>query len=260
MSVMDSTFASHGHELACHISRPPGEVSVGPGVILCHGFPIGQLDAERSGGTFPQLMDRAASELGCVTMTFNFRGCGRSEGDFSLQGWVDDLRAAITHLMSVSEPKGVILLGTNTGGSIAVCVGADDPRVSAVGLLSPRADFDDWAQHPRRLLEHAREIGAIHDRKFPASVDEWAREFRRFRPVASARRFAPRPMLVMHGDDDDSVPVSDARQLVNAHGAAELSLLPGAGHRLRHDPRAIAVLLGWLDRMRSVQHHPSSST
>jgi two-component system response regulator DevR len=24
----------------------------------------------------------------------------------------------------------------------------------------------------------------------------------------------------------------------------------GAGHRLRHDPRAIAVLLGWLDRQR----------
>lgn len=76
--------------------------------------------------------------------------------------------------------------------------------------------------------------------------------------MASARRFAPRPMLVMHGDEDDSVPVSDARQLVNAHGDAELSVLDGAGHRLRHDPRAIAVLLGWLDRMRSVQQHPSA--
>jgi fermentation-respiration switch protein FrsA (DUF1100 family) len=258
MPGMDSTFGSNGLKLACHIGRPPGDVQSGPGIILCHGFPIGPLDAERSAGTFPQLMDRAANELGCVTMTFNFRGCGQSEGDFSLQGWVDDLRNAISHLMTVSDPSGVILLGTNTGGSIAVCVGADDPRVSALGLLSPRADFDDWAQHPRRFLEHAREIGAISDRTFPASIDEWAREFRRFRPVASARRFAPRPMLVMHGTEDDSVPVSDARQLVNGHGAAELSLLGGAGHRLRHDPRAVAVLLGWLDRMRSVQHHPSS--
>jgi putative redox protein len=46
--------------------------------------------------------------------------------------------------------------------------------------------------------------------------------------------------------------------LVNAHGDAELSLFVGAGHRLRHDPRAMAVLLGWLDRMRSVQVHPSN--
>jgi uncharacterized protein len=255
---MDSTFVSQGLELACHIGRPAGEVLAGPGVILCHGFPIGPLDAERSGVTFPELVDRTANTLGCVTMTFNFRGCGKSQGDFSLQGWVDDLRNAITHLVAVGNPSGIILVGTNTGGSIAACVGADDPRVVALGLLSPRADFDDWAEHPRRFLEHAREIGAIHDRRFPPAMDEWSREFRRFRPVASARRFAPRPMLVMHGDEDDSVPVSDARQLVNAHGDAELSLLNGAGHRLRHDPRAIAVLLGWLDRVRSLQHHPSA--
>ncbi len=135
MPGMDSTFVSNGLELAYHLGRPPGEVQSGPGVILCHGFPIGPLDAERSGGTFPQLMDRAASSLGCVTMTFNFRGCGASEGDFSLQGWVDDLRAAISHLMSVSNPDGVILIGTNTGGSIAVCVGADDPGGFGGGAL-----------------------------------------------------------------------------------------------------------------------------
>jgi putative redox protein len=258
MPGMTDTFDSNGITLACHIARPPGDIEPGPGVILCHGFPIGPLDAQRSGGTYPELMDRVARELRCVAMTFNFRGCGSSKGDFSLQGWVDDLRNAISHLMRESDPTGICLVGTNTGGSIAICVAADDPRVSAAALLSPRADFDDWGHHPRRFLEHAREIGAIHDPRFPPSTDEWAREFQRFRPVASARRFAPRPMIVMHGEDDDSVPVSDARQLVNAHGSAELSLFAGAGHRLRHDPRAVAVLLGWLDRMRSTQVHPSS--
>jgi hypothetical protein len=29
---------------------------------------------------------------------------------------------------------------------------------------------------------------------------------------------------------------------------AELRLVQAAGHRLRHDPRAIATLLGWLGR------------
>ncbi|MEA3018982.1 MAG: hypothetical protein QOI47_506, partial [Actinomycetota bacterium] len=28
----------------------------------------------------------------------------------------------------------------------------------------------------------------------------------------------------------------------------ELRIIQSAGHRLRHDPRAIAVLLGWLER------------
>lgn len=251
---MDDTFSSGAFTLACHVQHPstlPADDQAG--LILCHGFPIGPLDARRSAGTFPELVDRIAFEVGYPAMTFNFRGCGTSTGDFSLQGWVEDLRAAIEHLQRVTGVRRVVLVGTSTGGSLAVCVGADDPRVSAVALLSPRADFDDWAEHPRRFLEHAREIGAIRTPGFPRSLDDWSRAFRRFRPVTAAQRFAPRPMLVMHGDDDDSVPTTDSRQLIEAHGSAELSLIAGAGHRLRHDPRAIAILLGWLDRIRAGQ-------
>jgi uncharacterized protein len=249
---VNGTFTSGGYTLARHLVVPTGSTEPRPGVILCHGFPIGPLDARRSAGTFPQLVDRITHDLGYVGMTFNFRGAGTSGGDFSLQGWVDDLRRAIDYLIEQTSPTEVVLMGTNTGGSIAICVAADDPRVRAAALLSPRADFDDWADHPRRFLEHAREIGAIRTPGFPLSVDEWSRAFRRFRPTDAARRFAPRPLLVMHGDDDESVPTSDARQLAEAHGSAELSLLLGAGHRLRHDPRAVALLFGWLDRVRNV--------
>lgn len=250
---MDGSFQSGSFRLACHLKEPaPGTVDADPpGLILCHGFPIGPIDARRSAGTFPQLIDRIAFEVGYVALTFTFRGCGTSTGDFSLQGWIDDLRAAIDHVIRTKHVSRVVLVGTNTGGSIAICVGADDPRVHAVALLSPRADFDDWADHPRRFLDHAREIGAVRTPGFPQSMDDWSRAFRRFRPMVAAQRFAPRPMLVMHGEDDESVPTADARQLAQAHGAAELALLAGAGHRLRHDPRAIAILMGWLDRVRN---------
>lgn len=249
---MDAMFPSSGLTLACYVKEPAGRASVDtPGLILCHGFPIGPIDARRSAGTFPQLVDRIAYEAGYVAMTFNFRGCGTSTGDFSLQGWIDDLRTAVDHLCTTMGVSTTVLVGTNTGGSIAICVGADDPRVSAVAALSPRADFDDWAEHPRRFLDHARELGAIRTPGFPNSLDDWTRAFRRFRPLAAARRLAPRPLLVMHGDEDESVPTSDARQLAQAHGAAELVVLPGGGHRLRHDPRAIAILFGWLDRVRA---------
>jgi putative redox protein len=247
---VNATFESGGHTLACHLTVPVGRGDDLPGLILCHGFPIGPLDARRSAGTFPELIDRIAHEVGYAAMTFTFRGCGASTGDFSLQGWIDDLRAAIDHLIAETGVTELVLVGTNTGGSIAICVAADDPRVMGAALLSPRADFDDWANHPRRFLDHAKEIGAIRTPGFPKSFDEWSRAFRRFRPTAAAHRFAPRPLLVMHGDDDESVPPSDSRQLAQAHGAAELCLLHGAGHRLRHDPRAVAILLGWLDRVR----------
>ena len=250
---MNGSFRSGANTLARHLVVPAGRDEPCPGMILCHGFPIGPLDARRSGGTFPQLIDRVAHDLGYAAMTFNFRGTGTSTGDFSLQGWVDDLRTAIDYLIEETDPTDVVLVGTNTGGSIAICVGADDPRVRAAALLSPRADFDDWADHPRRFLEHAREIGAIRTPGFPTSVEEWGRAFRRFRPTHCARRFAPRPLLVMHGEDDERVPTTDARQLAQAHGSADLRTFEGAGHRLRHDPRAVAILLGWLDRVRNAQ-------
>jgi pimeloyl-ACP methyl ester carboxylesterase len=253
MPEMKGSFRSGQNTLSSHVKIPGGSTpGRRPAVILCHGFPIGPIDARRSAGTFPQLIDRIAHDLGYVGMTFNFRGTGESNGDFSLQGWVDDLRSAIDYIVAETSPSDVVLIGANTGGSIAICVAADDPRVSGAALLSPRADFDDWADQPRRFLEHARDIGAITTPGFPVSFEEWSRAFRRFRPIECARRFAPRPLLVMHGDDDESVPTTDARQLAAAHGSAELSLLIGAGHRLRHDPRAIAVLFGWLDRVRSV--------
>jgi putative redox protein len=66
----------------------------------------------------------------------------------------------------------------------------------------------------------------------------------------------PRPVLVVHGTDDESVPAFDGRVLADAHGRAELRLVGGASHALRHDPRAMAVLLGWLDRQRATAPVP----
>ena len=65
-----------------------------------------------------------------------------------------------------------------------------------------------------------------------------------------ASEVAPRPLLILHGSEDESVPSFDARVLADAHGDAELRIISGAAHDLRHDPRAVAILLGWLDRQR----------
>ena len=67
------------------------------------------------------------------------------------------------------------------------------PQVRGVATLGAPADFDDWASHPKRLLEHAREVGIITDPTFPADVDAWTRELRELRAVACAPKVAPAP-------------------------------------------------------------------
>lgn len=70
----------------------------------------------------------------------------------------------------------------------------------------------------------------------------------RLRAEACAVGLSDRPLLLVHGSEDELVPLLDARAIADAHGSADLRIIAGAGHDLRHDPRSIVVLLGWLDR------------
>lgn len=252
--ALDHRFGSGSLVLASHLARPPGAVSAGssrtPGVVLLHGYPSGMGGSELAAASLPELADRIANELGWVALAVAFRGCGGSEGQFALGGWLEDARSAVNHLIASERVDEVWIAGFGTGGAMAVCAAAADPRVHGVAALGAPADFEDWASQPRRLLDHSRDIGLISDAAFPPILDVWVRQLREIRASDCARLIAPRSLLLVHGSDDDVVPVFEARIISDAHGAAELRVIPGAGHGLRHDPRAVAVLLGWLDRER----------
>lgn len=220
-------------------------------MVIVHGYPAGVRGAAATADTLPELADRIAAELGWLVLVPALRGAGGSEGNFSLGGWLEDIVAAIAHLRANARPSGIWLAGFGTGGALCLSAAARDQAIKGVAVLGVPADFDDWANQPRRLLAHSRANGLIRDEDFPPSFDSWSRELRDIRADRSVAAVAPRPVLVVHGTDDESVPAFDARVVADAHGGAELRMLAGAGHALRHDPRAIAVLLGWLDRQRS---------
>src|SRR5437879_11156214 len=146
---MDETMDSDGLRLASHLARPPGFARV-PGLVLCHGFPTGPRGGDSSASTYPELAERLARETGWAALTFNFRGTGASEGDFSLDGWLSDLRHAVTLMSERSDVGGVWLAGSSTGGSLSIILAADDERVRGVATLAAPAAFSDWALHPDR--------------------------------------------------------------------------------------------------------------
>ena len=246
------SITSEGVSLAAYLARPAPSAAGGSGrhgLVLCHGFPVAPADSDTPDRGYRDLADRLASDTGWMVLTFSFRGTSESSGNFSLGGWLTDLKTATDTMLLTKGVDAVWLCGFAAGGALALCAAGEDPRVRGVAAFSAPADFADRAVDAQRFVEQARAAGVIRDRAFPPDLEAWARELREVRPLSLVGKIPPRPVLLIHGANDEVVPVLDARALADAaQGQAELRVLPGAGHRLRNDPRAIALLIGWLDR------------
>lgn len=244
---MDESILSGELRLSAHVAVPPAP-GRGLGLVVCHGLPNPPRGAATVGTTYPDLADRIAAEGGWVVLAFNFRGTGTSEGDFSARGWIDDIRAAVRVLAARDDVRGVWTAGFGHGGTFAVCEAADDELVRGVASFAAPTTLRDWARDPGRLLVHTRSMGMIRTPGYPTDATTWVRDVGLLDAAAAAGKLAGRPLLVLHGNEDAEVPVTEARALAEAAPDSELRIVSGAGHRLRHDPRAIATLLGWLDR------------
>jgi putative redox protein len=239
---------SEGMRLGAHFARPAGIARV-PALLVLPGFPRGPGGAAAVGNTDQTLCDRVAREAGWAGLTFTFRGTGTSEGDFSIEGWLADVRAAVDALDARSDVTGVWIAGFRLGGTLAIVTAADDARVRGIATFAAPATLRTWVREPQWFLQYARRTGVLRTPDFPPDPAAWIRAIATLDPIEAAARVAPRPWLLVHGRADDVVPVDDARRLAAASGDnVELRILPNGPHRLRHDPRAIASLLGWLDR------------
>ena len=245
----DLKIESEGAQLAAHFARPAGVGRV-PGVVLCHGFPQGPNGATSVGVTYPGLADRLSDLTGWAVLTFSFRGAGKSPGDFSVPGWLSDIDASVTWLLARPDVSGAGIIGSATGGALCVVHAASDDRVRGVCTLAAPASIRNWVDNPLQFVEHARRMGVIQSEGFPSNITAWAREIAELDPLAAAAKIPPRPFLILHGADDDVVPpeASVAYAEAAGPGAAEHRILAGAGHRLRHDPRVVALVAGWMSR------------
>ncbi|MGA9321458.1 MAG: alpha/beta fold hydrolase [Xanthobacteraceae bacterium] len=80
---------------------------------------------------------RVLSDFGYVTLRFDMRGCGKSEGEFGrviCLEQVEDLGNALSFLAghAAVDPDRIGVIGSSFGGAVAVYAGGINPRVAAV--------------------------------------------------------------------------------------------------------------------------------
>jgi uncharacterized protein len=84
---------------------------------------------------------KGLGRLGCAVLRFNFRGVGRSAGEFGQgEGEKADFSAALDYMAARHADAPLWAAGFSFGSWIALEVGAADPRVSAlIGIAPPVA-------------------------------------------------------------------------------------------------------------------------
>ena len=173
-------------------------------ILLCHG------NAGNIGDRVVHADLLAAA--GFDVLLFDPRGYGRSSGSPDEEGTYTDARAALDVLRAQPgvDPSRILYLGESLGGAVAVELAQGRPP-SALVLLS--------------AFTSVREAARVHYPLLPARVipDAYP-SLRRIREVKA-------PLLVLHGDRDDVVPLAHGRALFEAApGPKKMHVVEGAGH------------------------------
>jgi len=219
-----------------------------PAVCICHGIPAERHDPKDS--SYSLLAERICRE-GLAVLIFKFRGTGTSEGNLDLPGWTRDLRAAIDYLAALPEVDSsrLSLLGFSAGAAVSIYVAARDKRVLSVASCASPVELASLIKDDdtKSIIGHFRDIAVIRDKDFPPSVDDWLDGFRSVSPVEYIADIAPRHLLLAHGNKDEVVPVNHAYKLYARAGEPkQIIIIDGAGHRLKQDSRAMAIVIDWL--------------
>lgn len=105
---------------------------------------------------------KALRRIGCAALRFNFRGVGRSEGEFDEgRGERDDFRAGLDFVSERYPDCPLWAAGFSFGAWIALSVGADDGRVSLLLGIAPPTHHDLTAfrksRKPKFLIHGERD-------------------------------------------------------------------------------------------------------
>jgi dienelactone hydrolase len=192
----------------------------GPGVFLIHGHGTHARHSIRSAR---QLAVRGYS-VGIVSMP----GYGQSAGpaDFMGPATVAAAQAALDHFRASGkvDPQRIVAWGQSRGATVAATLAARDPRLR--GAILQSGIYDLWATHRGTGLAEFRE--AIVAEAGPDSA-----AWRERSPILVADQMKV-PVLVLHGERDDQVPIGQARALAGrieeSGGRVETQFAPFGGH------------------------------
>lgn len=200
--------------------------------IMMHGYQ-GNSERDLSGGIF------RAMNIGHNVLIYDHRGSGKSDGRIITFGINEsrDCRSWINYVLTEINPDAkIILSGVSMGGATAmITAGYDDLPDNVVGIVA-----DCGYTSAKAIIKKV-----MRDMKLPAGllypfVQLGARIYGRFNidefsPIDQVKK-AKMPIIFVHGDKDDFVPIEMSKENYEACGSKvkKLLIIKGAAHGLAY--------------------------
>ncbi len=209
-------FKSEGQTIVGTLHMPK-EGGRRPGVLLCHGFTGNRIESHF---LFVK-MSKELGRRGIASLRFDFRGSGESDGEFrdmTILTEVADAKRALSFLGRVKGVDGerIGVLGLSLGGCVAACI-SPERKVRSLVLWSAVAHLENLT---RKML--AERVGKVPD-QLPAAIDMGGHMVGRgffeaagkVDPLEAITRCRA-PVMVVHGERDEAVPMQHARDYHHA--------------------------------------------
>lgn len=141
-------------------------------------------------------------------MMFDYRGFGKSTGEPTPEGLLQDSRAALDYLRTREEVEEnrIIIYGQSLGGVLAISlVGSEkDSGIMAVIAEAPFSSYQEVAREKMEKIVFLKWFSGI---TADISIDD------RTAPILFVGQISPIPLLIVHGTDDRVVPFHHGKKL-----------------------------------------------
>ena len=223
----------------------PAPVPTGRAIVIAPGID----DTRLAGGVTLRLVPPLLA-AGYDILAIDLRAEGTSGGEMQTFGAAEqwDVLGAVATARRMGARR-VAVVGFSLGGDAALLAAARDASIDAVWAESAFADLPGVFGHELTVNDHLPPPAAAYAGwlfRVLSGIDP--------ADIAPVRAIAAidRPVLLVHGDEDRTVPVADSDRLLRAAGGSVARwVVPGGTHALSYfaDPAAYTSrVLEFLDR------------
>jgi pimeloyl-ACP methyl ester carboxylesterase len=198
-------------------------------IVLVHGMWSSWLEMAALG--------RDLHHGGYDVLLFDLRGHGQSDPSRLTLG--NRERADIRAVMKWAGDQGftqdrIGWLGYSMGASTLLLEAAHNPSIQVVVIDSPYGNLPELLK--TQLSKHSRLPSWFNPGILAAARLIYGVRIDNLIPTDAARSWGDRPLLLIHGESDSTVPVTQAYELARAAGASCLTVtLPGVEHVQAYD-------------------------